>query len=149
MLDQGSVDYQQQLLRMYRELLAEYLRQRAAWERFDVPEYLRNGISSLREQIVQAKGTLRGGGVAVDDHPDDAEPEDDLVAAVQHQRTLLQIHRGNLAVLLRQRDAFGAEQAPPIVVNGLRQTRADIQRIKAILRGWGAPVDDGPGEEAA
>ena len=149
MLDQHSVDYQQRLLRMYRDLLAEHLRQRAAWDRFDVPEYLRNSISSLRDRIVQAKGTLRGWGVTVDDHPDDAEPDDDLVGDVQHQRGLLRIHRGNLATLLRQREAFGAEQAPPIVVNGLQQTRADIQRVKAILRGWGVAVEDQAGEEEA
>ena len=149
MLDPHSADHQQRLLRMYRELLAEYLRQRAAWDRFEVPEYLRNGIRSLREQIVQTKGTLRGRGVAVEDLPDDADPDDDLVEAAQHQSKLLGIHRANLAVLLAQREAFGVAQAPPMVVNGLRQTRADIQRVKAILRGWGVAVEDQAGEEEA
>lgn len=142
-----EIAHQEKLLAMYRGLLAEHLRQRAAWDRFDVPEYIRGGIASLRQEITDVKGILRGWGIAVADHPDDVGPEDKLAGQAQHQRELLNIHRGNLAIVLRQQEQFGPGQAPPVVVNTLRHERAEIQRIKAILRGWGVPVDDLPAEE--
>jgi hypothetical protein len=37
--------------------------------------------------------------------------------------------------------------APPTLVNSLHDARSHIQRIKAILRGFGVAVDDRPAEE--
>jgi hypothetical protein len=71
-----------------------------------------------------------------------AEAED-----IEAQRELLRIHRRNLARYLRQQaDHGGPMFVLPAIANGIEQTRADIRRIKAILRGWDQPVEDLPDE---
>jgi hypothetical protein len=142
-----DIAHHQKLLAMYRGLLAEYLRQRELWDRTQIPDFLRAGIAILRDNIVKLKGLLRGWNVAIDDHPNDEGPNDDLAGQVQHQRNLLKIHRRNLATYLRQQEQFPENQAPIAIVNSIQNTRDEIQRIKAILRGWNVPVDDVPGEE--
>jgi hypothetical protein len=143
----AKIDHQQKLLSMYRSLLAEYLRQRDLWDRFEVPDFLRTGISNIRGDIVDVKGRLRGWKVAVADHPDDEGPDDDLVVRVQHHRKLLKIHRTNLETYLKQQEQFGEGLSPPIVIYTLQSTRSEIQRIKAILRAWNIVVEDLPGED--
>jgi len=66
---------------------------------------------------------------------------------IKHQRSLLEINRRNLAHYLRQRDTLGAAYAPPGVANGILEARANIQRIKGILRGWNAPADEHPDDQ--
>jgi len=63
---------------------------------------------------------------------------------IAHQQNLLQIHRRNLAHYLRQSAQHGATGAPVSVLNGILDTQNEIQRIKAILRGWGVAVEDQP-----
>jgi len=63
------------------------------------------------------------------------------------QRQLLANHRSTLAVYINQQALLGVAYAPPGVMNSIRLVRSDIQRIKAILRGWNVPVDDLPGED--
>jgi hypothetical protein len=137
----------QKLLAMYRSLLVEYLLQHQQWPHTELPGYISASINVLRRHIMMTKGTLRGWKIAVSDLPDDEGPNDDIASKIQHQRNLLKIHRRNLATYLRQQKQLPAGQAPPMLVNGLDQVRSEIQRIKAILRGWGVPVDDLPEEE--
>jgi hypothetical protein len=96
---------------------------------------------------MEVKGTLRAWKVAVENLPDDEGPDDDLAGEVAHQRKLLKIYRENLAVHLKQRDQFAADLVPVQLIRGIDEQRNEIQRIKAILRGWSVHVDDLPGED--
>jgi hypothetical protein len=146
-LFKADINYQQKLLSMYRGLLAEYLQQRELWDTTEIPDFLRTGISAIRRQIVDVKGRLRGWKIVVDDHPDDEGPDDNLAGEVAHHRNLLKIHRTNLELALRQQELFGERDIPPRVIYTLQNTRSEIQRIKAILRGWNIAVEDLPEEE--
>jgi hypothetical protein len=63
---------------------------------------------------------------------------------IDHQQTLLATHRRTLAHYLKQQAALGEAYAPPVVSGGIREARANILRIKQILRGWKVSVDDQP-----
>src|SRR4051812_9441646 len=66
---------------------------------------------------------------------------------INHQLNLLEINRRNLALYLRQRDTLGEAYAPPGTINGILETRANIKRIKGILKGWNIPADEHPDDE--
>lgn len=66
--------------------------------------------------------------------------------AVEQQRSLLATHREALHHLLQQQAQFGAH-TPEYVAIGITQRRAEIARIKALLRGWGAAADDHTDDE--
>ncbi len=69
---------------------------------------------------------------------------------IRHQQTLLNTYRRNLTHFVRQAASYGGEDAAPIhISNNLDDTRANINRIKGILLGWGVQVDDLPDEGAA
>ncbi len=68
--------------------------------------------------------------------------------AVSHQQRLLAIHRRTLAILLEQQAVHTSAYVPPSVVHGIAEARAQIARIKAALRGWGLPAEDGPDDLA-
>jgi hypothetical protein len=143
----AKIDHQQKLLSMYRSLLAEYLRQRDLWDRFEVPDFLSIGISNIRGDIVDVKRRLRKWKIAVIDHPDDEGPDDELAVRVQQHREFLKIHRRNLEIYLKQQEQFGESLSPPVVIHSIQHNRSEIQRIKAILRGWNIVVEDLPGED--
>lgn len=63
---------------------------------------------------------------------------------IKHQQELLAINRRNLDHYIKQRDVHGSGYIPPIIMNGIEEARNNIKRIKGILRGWGAPVEDKP-----
>jgi hypothetical protein len=66
---------------------------------------------------------------------------------INHQQTLLKTYRRNLALLVRQAASYSGEDAAPIhIANSLDDTRANIRRIKGILRGWNVNVEDGADE---
>jgi len=67
---------------------------------------------------------------------------------IAHQQNLLEIHRRNLAQYLKQQGLIGEAFVPPMIVNGIRESRENIQRIKGILRGWGENVKDLPDDSA-
>jgi len=73
-----------------------------------------------------------------------AMPSDETIA---QQRKLLATHRATLAILLEQQARHTPAFAPPSIAHGIAEARANVQRIKAALRGWGAPVDDTPNDE--
>lgn len=168
MPDHANIERQQKLLSMYRSILAEYLRQRdlwtekrvpvlhglaryfryGSWDRADIPAFLSTEISSIRRHIVGVKGRLRGWRIIVADHPNDQDPDDDLTSEIAHYRELLQIYRRRLPIHLKQQEQFGELLAPPIVIHNLQNVRNEVQRIKAILRGWNIAVEDLPGEDA-
>lgn len=167
MPDHANIEYQQKLLSMYRSILAEYFRQRdlwdekkapillglarffrhSSWDRADIPAFLSTEISSIRYDIVRVKGRLRGWKVAVAEHPNDQDPDDDLAGDIAHYRELLQIYRRRLPLHLTQQEQFGENLAPPMVFHQIWDARSEIQRIKAILRGWDIVVEDLPEEE--
>ncbi len=63
------------------------------------------------------------------------------------QQTQLATYRGNLKILLRQASKFGGEEDAPLhIINGIRDTRENIRRIKQNLHGWDVKVDDLPDE---
>jgi nucleoside phosphorylase len=68
--------------------------------------------------------------------------EDDIA----HQLRLLGIHRKTLAHYLGQAATLGMF-TPPYIAYGISQARAEIRRIKSILRGWGTTVEDHPDDE--
>ncbi len=53
----------------------------------------------------------------------------------------------NLELYLKQQEQFGENLAPPVITHGLENARSEIQRIKAILRGWNIVVEDLSAEE--
>src|SRR6266508_4702280 len=64
------------------------------------------------------------------------------------QQDLLQAHRRTLAHLLQQAELHGGGAlAPPHVVNGIDQARAEIRQLKAALRALGTEAADAPGDE--
>src|SRR5262245_22594400 len=68
---------------------------------------------------------------------------------IAHQQNLLTIHRRNLAHYLRQQTTLGGPAyIPPGVANGIEEERANIRRLKGILRGWGQSVEDHPDDVA-
>lgn len=69
---------------------------------------------------------------------------------ITHQQGLLSTHRRNLNLFLSQQALHGgAAFVPPVVVNGIREARENIRRIKTTLRGWGVAVNDHPDDEEA
>lgn len=67
--------------------------------------------------------------------------------AIDQQRQLLTAHRATLAHYLIQRAQLGSGYAPPGITNGIAEARAEIRRIKEVLRGWGVVVEDLPDDE--
>jgi hypothetical protein len=64
---------------------------------------------------------------------------------IRHQQSLLEIHRSTLGHSLRQAAAHGGvDFAPAATAYSIRSARAEIQRIKGVLHGWGIAVDDLP-----
>ena len=58
---------------------------------------------------------------------------------------LIAAHRHTLAHLIKQAAQYGGEvYAPPQTVNGIAEARAEIARIKAVLREGRAKVEDEP-----
>ena len=72
----------------------------------------------------------------------------DTDTEIAHQRSLLAIHRGNVAHYLEQVEFFGGDlrAAPPPTRNGLASERQKIAEVKAKLRSLGATVDDQDGD---
>lgn len=132
---------QQKLLAMYRELLAGYQWQQEQWESADMPAFLRDGIAAIRHHIMAIKGTLRGWQIAVDDHPDEQLPADDLAGEVARQRMQLRMQRDQLARELLLQKKYG-ELSPPTTLDSIRRARSNIQLIKAFLRAQNVDVDD-------
>lgn len=71
MPDQEEIVAQQELLRIYRRNLREYLKQQALQGEAFVQPGVVNGIQEAREQIARIKGILRNWSVQVEDHPND------------------------------------------------------------------------------
>jgi tetratricopeptide (TPR) repeat protein len=72
-----------------------------------------------------------------------SSPED-----IEAQRELLRVYRRNLARYLQQQaEQGGPAYVTPPVANGIVDARAEIARIKTILRGWGQTVDEHPDDE--
>lgn len=64
---------------------------------------------------------------------------------ITHQQKLLDTHRQNLALYLKQQALQGGEAyVQPAVRNGIAEARKDIARIKQILRSWNVAVDNHP-----
>ena len=70
-------------------------------------------------------------------------PQDEI----NEQLELLATYRRTLAVYLRQQAALGEAYSPPGLVNGIHETRHQIQRIKQWLQAAGAAVPDDPDDE--
>lgn len=67
---------------------------------------------------------------------------------IAQQREILKKWRDTLASLLLRKASLGGQAyTPPEVVNGINEARAEIPRIKKILRDWGAEVEDHPDDE--
>jgi nucleoside phosphorylase len=68
---------------------------------------------------------------------------------IANQLRRLGIHRGNLENYLSQQAMLGAAFVSPMILNGIREERENIQRIKGILRGWKVEVADLPNDSEA
>jgi hypothetical protein len=66
---------------------------------------------------------------------------------VKNQLALLTTHRDTLAILLRQQAVLGSAYAPPSILHGIYQSRAEIKRIKKVLRSWGYDLEDEPNDD--
>jgi hypothetical protein len=64
---------------------------------------------------------------------------------VQGQQELLAIYRRQLLTHLKQRAMFGPA-TPSSILDMIGDARANIQRIKTILRGWNISVEDHPND---
>ncbi len=65
---------------------------------------------------------------------------------IEQLQNRLATNRQRLAVRLDQQATFGVGHTPPETVTDIRDARAEIQHIKAYLRGRGIPVEDGPND---
>jgi hypothetical protein len=65
---------------------------------------------------------------------------------VDREQLLLESYRRTLAHLLTQQAQFSAGYIPTHIANGIAEARADLQRSKEILRGWGVMVPDKPND---
>ena len=63
---------------------------------------------------------------------------------INNQQMVLQAHRRTLAAFLQRAALLGSAHVPPEVSNGIYDARREIERIKAVLRGWGVASDDYP-----
>lgn len=61
---------------------------------------------------------------------------------IDEQLELLRIHRRTLATYLRQQATIGEAFSPPALLNGILETRTNIQRIKSALRAGGVSVPE-------
>lgn len=67
---------------------------------------------------------------------------------IDHQMTLLKIHRSNMAHYRTQARQYGGiNLAPPITRNSMNSEREEIQGIKNALRDMGVAIEDLPGDE--
>lgn len=67
--------------------------------------------------------------------------------AIEHQLQLLAAYRQTLMQYLKQQAMIGMVYIQPGVAQGIRESRANIRRIKGILKGWGVNVDNWPDDE--
>jgi outer membrane protein assembly factor BamB len=66
---------------------------------------------------------------------------------IEQQLRLLKAHRRRLGVLLEQQARLGVAYAPPGLTLDIDEARAEIRRLKAILRRTGTTVEDSPNDE--
>lgn len=66
---------------------------------------------------------------------------------IDRQQQLLDAHRATLAILLAQQARHTRAYTPPATEHGIREARAEIERAKRTLRGWGIAVEDQPDDE--
>jgi uncharacterized protein YjbI with pentapeptide repeats len=66
---------------------------------------------------------------------------------VNQQCNLLLTHRRTLAHYLYQKAQLGVGYIPPVIDNGIRESREAIQRIKRILKSWDIAVEDHPDDD--
>jgi Tfp pilus assembly protein PilF len=66
---------------------------------------------------------------------------------IQAQQNLLVTHRSRLATLLQQQAIHGIGYTPPGIIADIAVARAEIQRIKAVLRASNIAVDDMPNDD--
>jgi predicted nucleotide-binding protein len=67
---------------------------------------------------------------------------------IDQQKTLLNIHRRNLAHYLKQASFHGEGNVPLGTLNGIDSERSEIRRIKRVLRNWNQHVEDHIDDEA-
>jgi TIR domain-containing protein len=70
---QEDIIAQQKLLETHRRTLSHYLYQQSALGSIFMPPAIAQGLFEAREHIRNVKLTLRGWGIAVEEHPDDEE----------------------------------------------------------------------------
>src|SRR4051794_9488550 len=73
MPSQDDIDRQQTLLATHRRNLALYIQQQSMLGAAYIPPAIANGMREARDNIARIKATLYSWGVAVEDHPDDAD----------------------------------------------------------------------------
>lgn len=65
---------------------------------------------------------------------------------IDDQKELLAEYRRTLSYYLRQQAQHSIAYTPPVVDSGIREMRANIDRIKVVLRGWEVEVEDQPND---
>jgi TIR domain/Pentapeptide repeats (8 copies) len=70
-------------------------------------------------------------------------------AEIAQQQTLLATHRGTLANYIQRLALLGTAHAPPEITHGIVEARANIARVKAILRAGGVNIADHPDDDEA
>jgi hypothetical protein len=137
---QDLIPQHQQLLTSWRNILRICLElQLLLGEKIASPD-IAVGIVQARSEIERIKILLRAWGQDIIDQPEELSIVD--ADTVTHHLKLLSIHRGNLAILLKQQQLYGERDAPPMIHNSIADSRHEIQRIKSMLRTWSAPVTD-------
>lgn len=66
---------------------------------------------------------------------------------IDDQQKVLNTHRGTLSILLGQRAQFTGPYTPPSIEHGILEARANIRRVKKILRDWDVSIPDHPDDE--
>ena len=66
---------------------------------------------------------------------------------IDNQLALLALHRRTLAIHLKQLAQLGALHASPGLFHSIEESRANIRRVKSILRIWFVSFEDHPDDE--
>jgi hypothetical protein len=132
-----QIDQQQQLLGAHRGTLSARLNQQALLGVAHTPPEVVHDIREARVSIERIKDTLRGWGVAVEDHPDDESPEN-----ARRKRIFISYKRGatpdeQLALqfveALRVKHDVFIDQAIPVGTDWVKRIDAELRRADFLI----------------
>jgi hypothetical protein len=97
-------------------------------------------LPALKQRLNQLNLQKAQYGISADPH---ITIEAQNLETVVQQMGLIEIQRGNLAHLLKQRGQLGTH-TPPHIAGEIQRTRREIERLRAVCRNYGHAVTSHP-----